>query len=291
MKSILIVEDEKLIRKGIKTMIQRSGVPTEVIIECSNGEMALEILKEQEIDVMLTDIRMPKMDGITLVKQMQKLEHIPLTVAISGYDEFSYAVEMMSLGVREYILKPLDRDKIKEVLLKLEREIEKDRKINNEIRRMGYQQLRYLLLNNDTSRSDTILQSDEFVQYFNDEKYRVCCMEDTQEIESGENYICLTGVENNSVFIVKEHNTELLLKNELILSKAGISRIHQSIFELTQAYEEARQMRKIAFCENAPFVEFGEVRATKTDYIAIGEKLTSTESILQRVQLLGTDKS
>ena len=53
-------------------MIQRSGVPVEVIMECNNGETALEILKEQSIDVMFTDIRMPKMDGIELVECMQE---------------------------------------------------------------------------------------------------------------------------------------------------------------------------------------------------------------------------
>ena len=51
MKTLLIVEDEKMIRQGIKTMVQRSGVPVEVIVECNNGETALEIIKEQKIDV------------------------------------------------------------------------------------------------------------------------------------------------------------------------------------------------------------------------------------------------
>lgn len=125
MKTVLIVEDEKMIRQGIKTMIMRSGVPIETIMECNNGETALEILKEQEIDVMFTDIRMPKMDGIELVQKMQSLEHIPLTVAISGYDDFAYAVEMLRNGVREYILKPIEREKITEILKKLFPLIEK----------------------------------------------------------------------------------------------------------------------------------------------------------------------
>ena len=67
MNTVLIVEDEKMIRQGIKIMVQRSGVPVNVIIECSNGQTALEILQNQEVDVMFTDIRMPKMDGIELV--------------------------------------------------------------------------------------------------------------------------------------------------------------------------------------------------------------------------------
>ena len=57
MKSLLIAEDEKLIRQGISTMVKRSGVPVETIIECANGEQALEVLKEQDIDVLFTDIR------------------------------------------------------------------------------------------------------------------------------------------------------------------------------------------------------------------------------------------
>jgi len=70
----------KMIRQGIKTMIMRSGVPIETIMECNNGETALEILKEQEIDVMFTDIRMPKMDGIELVQKMpiaSNMFHLP----------------------------------------------------------------------------------------------------------------------------------------------------------------------------------------------------------------------
>ena len=116
MKTLLIVEDEKLIRQGVKNMIQRSGVPIEVIIECNNGEAALEILKEQKIDVMFTDIRMPKMDGIQLVQAMKELPYQPLTVVISGYDDFSYAVEMLRMGVKEYILKPVDRNQINSIM-------------------------------------------------------------------------------------------------------------------------------------------------------------------------------
>ena len=116
MRKVLVVEDEKLIRQGISTMIKRCGVPVEEIIECANGIQAMEVLKETQIDVMLTDIRMPKMNGVELVQAMQELKDIPLTVAVSGYDDFSYAVEMMRHGVKEYILKPVERDKLKAVM-------------------------------------------------------------------------------------------------------------------------------------------------------------------------------
>lgn len=108
MNTVLIVEDEKMIRQGIRAIVQRSGVPVQNIMECNNGQLALEILQSQPVDVMFTDIRMPKMTGIELVEAMQQLAHKPLTVAISGYDDFTYAVQMMRMGVREYILKPIE---------------------------------------------------------------------------------------------------------------------------------------------------------------------------------------
>ena len=73
MNTLLVVEDEKLIRQGIVAMIRRSSVPVEEILECRNGEEALEILRKQRVDVMFTDIRMPKMDGLTLVNKMEEL--------------------------------------------------------------------------------------------------------------------------------------------------------------------------------------------------------------------------
>lgn len=173
MKSVLIVEDEKIIRKGLKTMVERSGVAVDVIIECNNGEVALDILKEQEIDVMFTDIRMPRMDGITLVKRMQECKHVPLTVAVSGYDEFSYAVELMSQGVREYILKPIDRNKVREVLEKLNHEIEVNKSNDSKILELGHQQLKYLISNENMTQNELLLLSSRFNQYFNEEAYRI----------------------------------------------------------------------------------------------------------------------
>lgn len=103
MNTLLVVEDEKLIRQGIVAMIRRSSVPVKEILECRNGEEALEILRKQRVDVMFTDIRMPKMDGLTLVNKIEELSQKPVVIVLSGYDEFSYAVEMMKHGVRDYI--------------------------------------------------------------------------------------------------------------------------------------------------------------------------------------------
>lgn len=99
MNTILIAEDEKFIRLGLKTMTQRSGVPVGEILEARDGEEALELLKTHRIDLLITDIRMPKLDGIALVEQLNTLPHPPMVLAVSGYEDFNYAVAMLRSGV------------------------------------------------------------------------------------------------------------------------------------------------------------------------------------------------
>lgn len=70
MKTILIAEDEKFIRKGLVTMVRRSGVPVETVLEARDGKEALELLRQNQVDLLITDIRMPKMDGIELVSRL-----------------------------------------------------------------------------------------------------------------------------------------------------------------------------------------------------------------------------
>lgn len=285
MKTVLIVEDEKMIRQGIKSMVQRSGVPVEVIMECNNGQMALEILKEQKIDVMFTDIRMPKMDGMQLVKAMQECKHIPLTVAVSGYDEFSYAVEMMRYGVREYLLKPIDRDKIREILEKLNNEIEENDQKKEEIRSISYQQLKYFMLQENISEQEMNAMLNQFEELFYTEPYVVYCKEVSKESEKNRNgyYICLEELEGQQIFIVEEDKKELLLKDELKDDFVGESRSHKGLRELKQAYLESCEARKRAFCTSSSVVVYTEEKQSSKSQV-------DSKQIHQIVQMVATDK-
>lgn len=291
MKTVLIVEDEKMIRQGIKTMIQRSGVPVEVIMECNNGEMALEVLKEQKIDVMFTDIRMPKMDGIELVKRMQSLPHVPLTVAISGYDDFSYAVEMLRNGVREYILKPIEREKITEILKKLDAEIESQQEKVKSKRELGYQQMKHLMLLDSTGEEEVRTLEKQYEKEFYEGSYVVCCQNERAQADmQTENYIYLKNIEGNDVFIVREDDIELLLKNELNHGYAGVSQPHRGLGELRAGYLEALEQRKRAFCQNKTVARMGEEEHIPEKLVQEALKLTGDAARLQRVQLIGTDR-
>ena len=217
MNTILIVEDEKMIRQGIRTMIQRSGIPVNNILECNNGESALEILKDQKVDVMFTDIRMPKMDGIELVKLAQELPHKPFIVAISGYDDFSYAVEMLKGGVREYILKPVEREKIKEILEALEKEILQQQKEEEEMEHIGRQQLKYVMLS-DVTKKEMQRVADWFSDRLISKDYYVICTQMQGRFEDSADdyeYLYWKDVEKNSVYIINSSHKDRFLQEEL----------------------------------------------------------------------------
>ncbi|MDD4849370.1 MAG: response regulator [Gemmiger sp.] len=146
MKTILVVEDEKLIRQGLVAMLRRAPVPVETVLEARNGQQALEILHAQPVEVLITDIRMPGMDGIELMQRTKSLPHPPLAIVVSGYDDFNYAVEMLRGGVRDYLLKPVERQKLYDTLQKLENELSTARHECENTEQLRRQALRYLAL-------------------------------------------------------------------------------------------------------------------------------------------------
>lgn len=119
MRKILIVEDEKMIRYGIYVMIEESGVAYREITECRNGKEAVAALEKDRYDLVLTDVRMPRMSGLELAEWIYENmdeESRPLIVAISGYAEFEYAKGMMRYKAMDYLLKPVDRNELNKIL-------------------------------------------------------------------------------------------------------------------------------------------------------------------------------
>lgn len=112
MISIVIADDEKLIRAGIKKIIETMITIPVAITEAKNGEEALSIYQEENPDLIITDIRMPKMDGIELMKNLSNLEKKPAIIVLSGFDDFTYAKEAISCGAISYILKPVDKEEL-----------------------------------------------------------------------------------------------------------------------------------------------------------------------------------
>jgi two-component system response regulator YesN len=104
---LLIVDDEPIIRSGLTKMAGDYSQPFERIDTAVNGLEALEHIRESEPDLLLTDIRMPKMDGLELCRSVHESYPYIWMVVVSGYDDFDYAQKCLSYGVRHYLLKPV----------------------------------------------------------------------------------------------------------------------------------------------------------------------------------------
>ena len=115
MYKILIVEDEEMIRKGLRYTFDWYKSDSVVVGEASNGIEGLGKIKELEPDIVLADITMPIMDGITMLEKSIN-DFVYSAIIISGYDEFEYAKRSIKIGVAEYLLKPVNPEQLVEAL-------------------------------------------------------------------------------------------------------------------------------------------------------------------------------
>ena len=121
---VILVDDEEEVREAIRKRINWEEIGFTVIGTAENGEEALELAESCEPDVVMTDIQMPFMDGLTLLKKLK--EKIPdlRSVIFSGYDDFEYAKEAIRLESEEYILKPVDADELREIFLRIRKRLD-----------------------------------------------------------------------------------------------------------------------------------------------------------------------
>lgn len=105
--TLLIADDEDVICKGVAKYIRLHTDRFTKIYEAENGEQALDIIYQKQPDMMLLDVQMPIKTGIDVMREAEKAGIKPITVILSGYDEFSYAQKALQFGAKEYLLKPV----------------------------------------------------------------------------------------------------------------------------------------------------------------------------------------
>ena len=135
MFKVFLVEDEIVMREGIRKNIQWEQYGFEYAGDAPDGELALPLIRQIQPDLLITDIKMPFMDGLALSELIRK--ELPRTkiVIISGYDDFAYAQQAIRMGVEQYLLKPVIKEKLVELLISLEKKMEAEQ-----------QQLEYLTM-------------------------------------------------------------------------------------------------------------------------------------------------
>lgn len=127
MLRIFVVDDEDMIREGIRNALEVNTSRFHLMGEAPDGEMALPQLQELKPDVLITDIRMPFMDGLELCQQVRRTMPWMRIIILSGHDEFSYAQRAISLGVNDYLLKPITGQQLIDTLNKVSIDIEREK--------------------------------------------------------------------------------------------------------------------------------------------------------------------
>lgn len=149
MYTILIVDDEKIERNGIKFLLKQFGMQLNVHEE-TNGQKALEFLEHNQVDILLTDVKMPFMDGIELCTEIRKRGWNMKILIFSGYSEFEYARMAVKLGVSEYILKPVDPSEFEVIMNRVIQELDEVKKETSRLetsKQFVKEHILYLLVN------------------------------------------------------------------------------------------------------------------------------------------------
>jgi two-component system response regulator YesN len=115
---VLIADDDKIIRKGLRAIIEESAPYCRIIGEAFNGKQALEMIRTEDPDLLITDIKMPLMDGVELVKTINDMGIDTRSIILSGFNEYKYVRETMKSGAIDYLLKPIEDEVLLDLLNK-----------------------------------------------------------------------------------------------------------------------------------------------------------------------------
>ncbi len=136
MYSVFLVDDEPIVLEGIRSKIDWESAGFTFVGEATDGEIALSMIHELKPDILITDIKMPFMDGLQLSATIKKTQPWIKIIILSGHDEFDYAKKAISIGIEEYLLKPFTSEEIISSLKKVANQIDKERKQLSDISTM-----------------------------------------------------------------------------------------------------------------------------------------------------------
>ncbi|MEG0934836.1 MAG: response regulator [Clostridia bacterium] len=128
MYKVFLVDDEIVVREGIRSNFPWEQTDFVLSGEAPDGEIALSMIQDIKPDILITDIRMPFMDGLELCRTVTRTMPWIYVIILSGYDDFSYAREAISLGVKEYLLKPVSGQELLKVLDRIASRIQEDKR-------------------------------------------------------------------------------------------------------------------------------------------------------------------
>lgn len=126
MMKVVVVEDEALVRRGIVLAVDWAAVDCAVVGEAADGQEGLELIRQCKPELIVTDIKMPRMDGIEMVRQLRAEGNGAHVIILTAYSDFSYAQSAVKLGAVDYLLKPFHDGELEEAVTRLQSRVGRD---------------------------------------------------------------------------------------------------------------------------------------------------------------------
>jgi two-component system, response regulator YesN len=304
MYNLLIVDDEKNIRLGIEAMISREFAGQFVIETASDGIEALEKIKGTSFDLLITDIKMPRMDGIQLIQQIHQLGlSSPALIILSGYDDFEYTKAAIKSKVKDYLLKPVNRSELFQTVRNILEEF-KNRTAHTYQRMEEYRssQLNYILLNPNIQKEvvEKLCQNIQ-ISPFSD-GYYVGIFDHRKKLEGEDLLLRISHYfetndkailfldKDDRVVVISQDNIfmqviEGLSKEKYLTFSTGVSTLKNQIGDLKEAYHEANHALKYHFLFPRSKVIFYENTSNRNNNSEI-----PIEMIKKISNMLGTER-
>jgi two-component system response regulator YesN len=320
MRKVLIVDDERNIRLGVKSILERKENSDYEIYLSSNGVEALELLESKQMDIVITDIRMPQMDGIVFIKELKKRKERVNIIILSGYDDFNYALEALKCGANDYLLKPLKReelysclDKIENIIKRNEEFISREKLISEYIEDFRANDLNSILMNDNISEDEflsitkrtklKILENSYYLVLLikNDNIDRKKDMNIKQEMNlilenypngNKEQVITFFDWDKNLVMICENEKVVNYLSEKIMVDNKFKYSIAESseatgIREIRKAYKEAQQALKyriFTYYYDSVLIKYTDIANKNMEFSSEAEKIEKL------CNMIGTDR-
>ncbi|WP_078553865.1 response regulator transcription factor [Bacillus alkalicellulosilyticus] len=314
MNKVILVDDEVFVRKGLRSLIDWQALGCEVCGEADNGEDAFQLIQEYNPDIVITDVRMPVVDGLELIKKVRETTDLNTQfIIISGYNDFSYAQQAVRYKVFDFVLKPIDQEELEETLGKLGEKLKGEKEERDKKQKALFEQAFTQLLEGrihdlvveEWIKQSNISQSDYFY-YVLVELNNILWKENDKSMKDLKDCIkdsipFLIG-EKKEVFLYEQQNNALglLISSDHLMKVQGdihvfadkihhfISNRHlqaticvgskiERVAEMKRTYDTANDIRNYKYIldENKPII-FEEVKEISVTYNELNNKLYSS---------------
>ena len=258
MYKAMLVDDEYMILEGLKQIIPWKELGFEIVKTAKRAMEAVDYLKENEIDLLITDVTMPKMSGIDLVKMSKDIQPDLAVLILSGYQEFEYVKQGMELGVKGYLVKPVNKEELAEKVSLIKNELD-ERKLVDSQREM-YQGSMIQKWLNDEMNEDEFRHLLKELDVTESDEYSVVIVNQIETWTSLKNYSkkykqfftveTKSSKECQTVIIYQGSRTDLTLfirgLEEMLKGKQFRIILGESVSEWENVYESYEKAKKLA---------------------------------------------